>query len=118
MAEPLLFLVLTLASFRVGRFVSLDDLWDVTRNRLLNWLERPGKTREKPPAWGVRRDAPPLWRFKLSNLIGCPWCVLVWTSAGVVFVTDAWFQHLPMPVWWWLAVSGGAAICWQITDHK
>jgi hypothetical protein len=113
-----LFLLLSLVTYRVGRFVVLDDLISGLRNSLLTWLERPGKEREKPPPWSTLRDAPPLWRHKVSQLLGCPFCVTVWVAGGAVAVTHFLVDPLPVPVWWWLGVAGAAVLPWAITDSE
>lgn len=41
----------------------------------------------------------------LAYLVDCPWCVSVYTAAGVVGATDLFSLSLPAPVVWWFACA-------------
>lgn len=94
-----LLVVLSAVSYRVGRFLALDTLIDGTRMRLLNWLVTRGFVARK-----------------IADLIGCPYCVTIWTSAGAVALTTL-YVDVPLPVWTWLAAATGALVFWAIIDN-
>ena len=95
----LLIVMLSLATYRVGRFILLDKLIDVPRIRVHGFLL--GKT-----SW---------WRSKLYDLITCPYCITVWLSAGMVVVAD-FTMSVPSPFLTWLAVAGGCLIPWNYIE--
>lgn len=86
---PLEFLLSALATVRLTRLVVLDTLWEGTRDRVLEWADRPGRAR--------------LARAKLGELLGCPHCVGVWAAALVV----ATFETAPA-AWWRIGVTVAA----------
>lgn len=97
----LVFVILAFAAYRIGRFVALDTLIEGTRDKVMMWLATRGS----------------LWAEKLSELLGCPWCITIWTGAGV---TAYWAAITEWPGWWfplyWLAVSGAAVLIWTVVD--
>lgn len=98
-----LILVLGLVVYRVTRFIVLDTLVDVPRdwvhNRLMSTKRR--------------------WGPYLAKLIGCPWCVSVWVSAGAVALTMILTNHdIVMPVWTWLAAAAVAVLAYNVTDAE
>lgn len=97
--------VLALATYRVGRFIVLDDLIAGWRDRFLGWLMSPA--------------APSLWRFKLEQLLTCPYCITIWVAAAAVgfwgWLIAPWPGWAFLPIW--LAVAAGALIAWYIVDR-
>lgn len=67
---PLQFLAAVLASYRATRVIAIDTIFDGTRDRI--------------KLWGINRNSTP--GDKLTELIGCPWCVGVWVSIAVACV--------------------------------
>ena len=105
-----LVLILGLATWRVARFITYDTLIQNQREWLvLKLVQKPeGGFREK----GLR--------YKISYLIGCPYCTGVWTSVALTaFAT----QSFP---WSWgvtetllaASVSGCQAILHTWTDGR
>jgi len=89
-----LLVVLALATYRVTRFLILDDLI------------------ERPRIWVYMR----LSRWpKVLELAGCPWCLSVWI-AGALTAVAAVASSVPLPVLSWLAVAGGAMIPWRYME--
>jgi len=78
-----------LATYRITRLVTTDDLFAKPRDELVDALVRTGHP-------------------KLAELVECPYCVSVWAALGVVFVAP----RLP----WWkplrfaLALAGLVAV--------
>jgi hypothetical protein len=94
---------LGLVTYRVTRFVVLDSLIDRPRDAVHNWLMSRGG------GWGP----------KLAELVGCPWCVSVWISAGAVALTMWLTDHeVIMPVWTWLAIAAVAVLWYNVTDAE
>lgn len=95
MSEALLLVVLTLATARLTRLVTTDA---ITSSMRVRWFKR------FPPQPTNRRRAHPL-----GILVSCDWCVSVWSAAGVVAATVA-FWSVPLPFLTWAAVAEGAAL--------
>lgn len=95
--------VVGLVVYRVTRFIVLDTLIEEPRDAVMNWLiSRKG--------W---------WGPKLGQLLGCPWCVSVWVSAGAVALTVWLTDHeVIMPVWTWLAAAAVAVLAYNVTDAE
>ena len=96
-----LVIVLGLVTYRVSRFIVLDTLIEGWRDVFHSWLLRK----------------PKLWRVKLEELLGCPFCVSIWVSAGAVALTD-WQTSVPLPVWVWLGAAVVALVVWEYIDSK
>lgn len=95
-------LVLSLAVFRVVRFILEDTLIREPRE----WARR--KLMGPQPL-----TAPlPAWRRKGLELMECHWCMGVWVSAGAIGLACATWS-VPQPFWSWLAVAGGAAALFE-----
>lgn len=94
--------LLGLVTYRVGRFIVLDDLIVGIRDRVETVLERNAHVL--------------VWR-KLHQLIGCAFCVTIWVSAGATLVTDA-ITEVPMPVWVWLGAATVAVVVWNQLDSE
>ena len=89
MSVGLLLVVSVLAVYRVARLVAVDTVSERPRD----WLSRqPGR---------VSRE--------LSYLVSCPWCIAPW-FAGALTVVLATGPGVPLPLLWWPACAGGAAL--------
>lgn len=95
-----LLIFLSLATYRVTRFVVEDTLIQHQRIWVLNRIMG-----RKPRAW----------REKLYELLSCKFCLSIWFAAGAVAITDA-FTSVPLPVLMWLAVSAGALVIWRAAE--
>ena len=98
MIEPWLFVVLTLAAYRVARLVAQDALWDGTRDKIIRWGETGSP-----------------WEQKVAILVGCPYCVGVWAALILVLLfgdTSSPADYLVSV----LAVSGGQAFLVSLSD--
>lgn len=128
MSPGLLFVVLTFTVMRVTRFIWMDDLIKEPRVALKGWLQLghiPDDIVGTPnmEEWlntyhneHPRRE---LFRRKAFDLIDCGWCISIWVSAltvvAVYLFTDV---SLPLPVFWWLALSGAAVALLEWTDGE
>lgn len=106
-----LWVIWSLVTYRVARFIVLDTLWDDTRERMLDWLQPP---EHREPSF---RRPYQLAKHKLGELIGCPYCVSVWVAAGVLLAHRIFVGAFPIPVWLWLATAAGGLIAWAIVDN-
>lgn len=107
------FLILALVVARVTRFVVLDELIAGTRDRVIFWLQlRVDEDLELPPSRSQRI------KQKISILLECPWCVSIYVAAVVVLIHlfGPFVDPLPLPVWYWLALSMAAVILIEIVD--
>lgn len=96
-------IVLSLVTYRVTRFLLLDSLIEVTRDRVYTWLE----------------THPNRFTMKLVELIRCPYCITIWVAAGAVVATIMFTDaSVPMPVFAWLAVAAASLVWWRIIDPK
>jgi hypothetical protein len=98
----ILIVVLGLVTYRVSRFIVLDTLWESWRDRLHAWL----------------MSKPALWRIKLHELLGCPFCVTIWVSAGACLLTRWFVGSFAMPVWAWLGAATFALVVWEYVDAE
>lgn len=96
-----LIVVMGAAAYRIGRFISLDTLWEGWREKLYGWLTTGKKLS--------------VWKLKLHELLTCPFCITGWTSLAVVIGTDI-FHHLDLIILQWLATWVVALIFWGIID--
>lgn len=93
---------LSLATYRVTRFVIEDTLIQHQRIWVLNRI-----LGRKPSAW----------REKLHELLSCIFCLSVWCAGGAVAITNQ-FVSIPLPILMWLGVCGGSLVIFQIAeDH-
>lgn len=93
MTDALLFVIMSLASYRLYRLLALDKLPPLER-----WREHVEQSIERTLGRG--------WAEGLT----CPWCLGFWTSALVVGVMDVWLKlsyhpGLDVPLLQLLAVS-------------
>lgn len=106
----ILILILGLVTYRVARFIVLDTLIDGTRDKVLDTLEK------KHGRAGDSKKA--LLYSKLTDLLGCPFCITIWVSAGACLATRIFVGSFPMPVWVWLATAATALIPWNYIDSE
>jgi hypothetical protein len=97
MPDWLLITLMTLASYRATRLIVHDQIFIGTRTKLQLGLERRKEKR-------TRKHTDDVWQSKLAYLIGCPWCMGIWVSAIIVWITT-FFTSVPLPVLVWAAVS-------------
>lgn len=107
------FVVLSLVTWRITRFSSLDSLIEEPRDWIVKWTLRGDTYVEDDEEWPFS-----WWKRKIKQWIDCPWCQSVWVAAGVVgfwcLISSDW------PGWnfllLWLAVSGAAMIPYRFAD--
>ena len=74
-------LLLSLAAYRIWRFVGEDDLFDRPRR----WLVRLG------PDWSEEGDPVPTdYRVGLASFLTCPWCLGFWVSLALWCSYQVW----------------------------
>jgi Protein of unknown function (DUF1360) len=95
-----LIVVLSLACYRVTRFVIRDTLWE-------HWRVKLGDR--------ILGTSPKLWRDKLYDLLHCPYCLSVWVAAATVAAADG-FVSVPLPLFSWLAVAAGSLVVWRVVE--
>jgi hypothetical protein len=71
------YVLITLASFRIVRAVLYDKIFAFFREQFYDVVETKGKVTLVKPATGPRRT--------LADLLSCPWCFGVWSTAMVSF---------------------------------
>lgn len=99
--------LICLATHRITRFLLADafPLVAIPREWILNWLAPDVewiKTHDGVGHWGA-------FGRSLRYLGECPWCMSIYVSAGVVWVTTQ-FASVPLPVLAWLAASSVSAL--------
>jgi hypothetical protein len=100
MSELQLIVLLSLAVYRVTRFIIRDTLIDAPRNWLYGKLVTPGHP----------------FLDKVYELLDCPYCLGIWISAFSVAIARH-YTPVSLPVFVWLAVAGGAMIVWRIVER-
>lgn len=110
----LAFAILVAATWRITRFLVLDDLIGGTRSKLVDALER----RPAPGQVDYDEDkAKNLLTYKLWLLITCPWCVGIYVSAGVLVTARIFcLDSIPMPIFTWLAIAALQLIPYNYLD--
>lgn len=121
----LLWLINVVAVMRVTRFIWRDDLWKGYRMKLKSWLviKSPPDGVDDPEAWldqwHEKHKRQFWWRQKIYDLFDCPWCISIWIAAGLM-VAQRWLtdigEDVPVPVWWWLSLSGFTVVFIEWTD--
>jgi hypothetical protein len=101
-SDLILVVILSAVTYRVGRFIALDSMFEGTRERVYAWL------------LGHDRF---IWH-KIAELLGCPYCITVWVAAATCFAYRVAVEPFAAPVFVWLAVSTGALIFWAIVDSE
>lgn len=81
MPDVLLFVVLSLATFRLWRLIGKDDI-----------------------SAGIRAKLPAV----VAKPVSCPWCSGSWLSIAATFAVDRWLVFLDP--WWPLWAAGVAAV--------
>lgn len=94
----LLWALVTVACYRVTRLVVEDTIWEDTRDRLITRLQR------KERGFG----------FKVSVLLGCPFCVSVWVASAAWVLLWIFTDSLPLPWLWWPAIAGSTALVYEV----
>lgn len=91
MTYPFLFLVCSLACFRVTRLVTDDKIF----------------------AW-LRRLPPP--KSKAKELVRCPFCASAYFAAAITFYLWLYLQVIPGmdALLWWLSIWGGSVLLNQL----
>jgi len=107
MLDLLTFVILSAATYRIGRFAVLDSLLDGTRDRFYPWLTKP--------------ETLSTFRLKLADLLTCAYCITIWIAAAVVafwslVVADAWIGWGFLLVW--PAVAAGSLVFWALIDAE
>jgi len=103
------FVVLSFATYRIGRFLLLDSLIDEWRDRL--YLKLTVTAPDQPL---------PTWRSKLVDLLTCSYCITVWIA---LFVTLFWSLVVVDWIGWafllvWPAVAAGSLVPWAYIDDE
>lgn len=117
----LIFTLMSFSVYRITRFIILDSLIEMWRERFYEWVLSPLSHDDKKMVLDYHEDGPlrtlPAWRRKLYQLSSCPFCISAYV-AGAVLVTTLWVSDFsfPMPVWWWLGIWTGGLIVYRIID--
>lgn len=101
MSDLLILAMMCAAAYRVGRFISLDSLWEGTRDKLYGWLTTGKKLS--------------VWKLKVHELLTCPFCITGWTALAVTIGVDL-AHHLELIFLWWMATWVGALLLWGLID--
>lgn len=98
MSDGLLFIVVSLAAYRLWRLLALDTLPLVRAPR------------ERLELWMAGR-----WGDEWSDGIACAWCLGFWCACVVVGATWA-VRPLPLPALWFAAVSGAVGLAAMVIE--
>ncbi len=106
--EPYDLIILVLASFRLIRLFTYDQVMRVVRDMFLDHREFTDENgvvmiERTKPASGPKRA--------LSDLFGCPWCMGIWVS---YFVVVLYFAYPPVRFFALILALAGAASAIQI----
>lgn len=98
-------IILSAIAYRTARFIVLDTLIEETRDKVHAHLA----------------SHPSMLNLKLQELLGCPYCVTIWTSAfATVFwslvVDRNWYGWAFIGVW--LSAATGALVLWTYIDSE
>lgn len=112
MPDLITFIVLSFATYRIGRFLLLDSLIDEWRDRLYLKLTVGSTTPDVPV---------PTWRMKLVDFMTCSYCITVWIALFVtlfwsLLVADGWSGWAFLLVW--PAVAAGSLVPWAYIDDE
>lgn len=115
------FIILSYVTYRVTRFTQKDSLLGDLRGWLFPRLLGPPRFTKVDianPVPTLPQQVPPSWwRVKLYELLTCPYCWSVWVAAGAVALAD-WRISIPLPVFMWVAVAGGAMSVWRQVENE
>lgn len=102
MSDPWLFLLATLAAYRVTRLVTTDKIAEPVTERIRWWFER---------RWYEKHDtgSDEEWNSKWAYMLSCPWCFGFWVS-GVMSVLLSVAYGLDYLGIMWLAMSAGVGL--------
>ena len=84
---PLNVALLALASYRLGRIISLDEVTEPLRKPFFEVREVDGEREEIPVPYG--------FRGAIAKLLSCPDCTGYWVAAALVYANLLW----PGPAW-------------------
>ena len=91
--------LMSAASYRIARFIQLDTMINRPRDLFHGWIaNHPNRVT--------------IW---LQDMLTCPWCLTVWTSAAVTAAV-AIFHPIPLDVLYWLGTCTGALVFWRVLD--
>lgn len=107
MTYALLVLLIVGATYRVTRFIVVDDFPPMA------WLRDKLIVRIA----GVDEDGQPASRTRMRWAEGvvCSWCMSVYIGAGLTLAADA-FYSLPAPVFVWLTASGVTGLLAEVGE--
>lgn len=100
MSDAWLFVLATLAAYRVTRLVTTDKIAEPVTERIRWWFER---------RWIAKHDfegSDTEWNSKVAYMLSCPWCLGFWVS-GVMSVLLSVAYGLDYLAIMWLAMSAG-----------
>lgn len=98
------FLIASLATYRICRFVIVDKLFDTPRGMMNTWLL-------------TRKRGAGFWRW-LHALLGCGWCLSVWVAVAVVDAYMVFGYSVEMPIVTMLAVAAAATGLWNLLEPE
>lgn len=95
---PILFLLITLAVYRLAQLIALDD------------ISKPIRTFA-----GKRAGNSKIWKF-IANLLHCPYCMGIWFAfAGAwILQPDSLLSFIVI----WLSLAGGQAFLESLSSHE
>ena len=99
MNEVWLFVLGTLAAYRVTRLVVADKIAEPYMERVRWWLERRWFSKH-PDEDGSQTE----WNSRLAYMLSCPWCFGFWVSGATTVILSVAYG-LSYPVIAWLAMS-------------
>jgi hypothetical protein len=99
--------VLALASMRLTRLFVYDRITAFFREQFWDVVEVRGRRALEKPAAGPRRT--------IADLLSCPWCFGIWSSAVVTFF------YFISPIFWYpilfLALAGASTLLQLLANH-
>lgn len=114
MSDWLLFVILSLATFRITRLITKDDFppifyvrrWIQTRRHAV--MRKPARVKIRGTVNDYFGEGPYADYWWLGELVSCVWCASAYVAGGLVLAV--WLLHgLPLPLLWWFAVWGAGA---------
>jgi hypothetical protein len=97
----LTFALLSLACYRLARFVAYDD---APGDVMLNIRTAAGSYR-----YNDRGQLEGFW----AKLLACPYCSGLWIALPLAYVAVGWSLQLPL---YWLAIAGAQAAIQGVTE--
>lgn len=122
-----LFLVLSLAAFRITRIITTDTITEPPREWFLKrfppdpehaklWPRTVVINGKKTTAWVWSAERGSRKISKLGILASCPWCVGFYVS-GIAVLVVANLTSIELPVLWWFAVSAVVGLTARNLDN-